>query len=369
MSIEDFKRDKIESVHKLLGLYPGFQFAESLTAAFVVKGEREAVQPIWLKKTEPERLEPVIIEQDRIRPHLTQTKETPESIVRQRSDVSMEDVGDLSSLLESLQLLTVANNSQIQNQNKLTALRKLANLPYAKLEAIVAAIKFESWSDDLISDLFNEITDGQDATSITSILLVHAAAFTKITTLTSSASRLLVNSLIQVAKNNGRCVVFGLLLPLLFQSELKKPQSELISKVVSEALNPLYKTTILQAILSDGETYFTSNLFVFTHLERKFLRPWTNEAFQIIHSLCTSQPLIVFTKSLLFDLLKSLQVIVQSNPKDKPSMQLLLALANKHHQAVMEPEAINLVEAICEASTMFLKRAVSAQLTLLKKRN
>lgn len=78
--------------------------------------------------------------------------------------------------------------------------------------------------------------------------------------------------------------------------------------------------------------------------------------------------MVNFDKNHLFDLVQPLQTIVQSNPKDKGSMQLLLLLTSKYAQAIIEFNCIDLVEEICQSSTMFLKRAVLGQLTSIKKK-
>lgn len=48
----------------------------------------------------------------------------------------------------------------------------------------------------------------------------------------------MMNSILQLSKKEGKCVSDGLLLPLLFLSDLSRPQQELITKVISESLNP-----------------------------------------------------------------------------------------------------------------------------------
>ena len=78
--------------------------------------------------------------------------------------------------------------------------------------------------------------------------------------------------------------------------------------------------------------------------------------------------MVNFDRTHLFDLVQPLQTIVQSNPKDKGSMQLLLLLTSKYAQAIIEFSCIDLIEEICQLSTMFLKRSVLGQLTSIKKK-
>lgn len=101
---------------------------------------------------------------------------------------------------------------------------------------------------------------------------------------------------------------------------------------------------------------------------RNYLRPWNDAVVQIMSTLLSTQPLLELDKSLLFGLVQPLQTIVQSNPKDKGAMQLLLLLTSKYAQAIIEFQAIDMVEEICQSSTMFLKRAVLGQIASMRKK-
>lgn len=100
---------------------------------------------------------------------------------------------------------------------------------------------------------------------------------------------------------------------------------------------------------------------------RKYLRPWNSSVFQILNAILTTQPLIPLDKEGLFDLLQPIQTIVELVPKDKSSMQLILVLTSKYPQVLVEFDAIEFVEKICQTSTMFLKRSVQGQISSIKK--
>lgn len=132
----------------------------------------------------------------------------------------------------------------------------------------------------------------------------------------------------------------------------------------------LIRTAVCIYILSDGESYFAANTT--TNLvsidNRNYLRPWKDTAVQIISTILSTQPLIELDKPLLYGLVQPLQTIVQSNPKDKGAMQLLLLLTSKYAQAIIEHHAMDLIEEICQSSTMFLKRAVVGQIASMRKK-
>lgn len=64
--------------------------------------------------------------------------------------------------------------------------------------------------------------------------------------LTSTAPRLLMDSIIRIAKDEGKSVIDGLILPLLFLSDLKRPQAEAIVKIINESLNASQRLLLLQ---------------------------------------------------------------------------------------------------------------------------
>ncbi|KAI9265374.1 hypothetical protein EDC94DRAFT_604682, partial [Helicostylum pulchrum] len=272
---------------------------------------------------------------------------------------------DLSDLLDSLSVFTLSG-SQIPTEKKTRALRNLIELSLPNLKVALKSIDIKLWSDDIVSDLNKEIMNTENIPGANATLLIHAAYYPKISELTSSAPRLLMNNILLIAKEVGKSVVDGLIVPLLFQSNLDRPQSEVITKVISESLNVSQRLTLLKAILSDGELYFSSNNEnIMT--SRKYLRPWGNSIFQILNTILIAQPLLSLDKPGLFDLLQPIQTIVELTPKDKSSMQLLLVLTSKYAQVLVEFDALDTIEKICQISTMFLKRSVLGQITSIKK--
>ncbi|KAI8072147.1 uncharacterized protein B0P05DRAFT_549075 [Gilbertella persicaria] len=278
-------------------------------------------------------------------------------------EVDSDDIEDLSPLLESIHLFSTAS-SQLQDKSDL---QDLARLSLSQLKKMISSVEFASWSDDVILDFFNTLSEIESLPNTHWALLIYAIFYKKIAALDSSAPRLLMNSIVLLAKKEGKANMDGLLIPLLFQSKLAKPQNEVIVKIVSESLNASQRYSFLQVILFDGEAYFTDNQDILPSTVQKYLRPWNDSIFQIIHAILSTQPLITFTKTPLHHLVESIQALVRSNPKDKGSMQILLLLTSKYSQSIIEFELISLVEDICQMSTMFLKRAVLGQIASIKK--
>ncbi|KAK4518283.1 uncharacterized protein ATC70_001635 [Mucor velutinosus] len=283
-----------------------------------------------------------------------------ESTHNAQDDPMKEDLPDLQALIESMSIFS-GSSSQIQTQVRVESLGNLVDLPLGQLKMAVTSIDMQSWVDDITVELLKEIGKADTLPSTNAAYLVYAATFAKMTALKSNVPRVLMNGIQQLAQQEGKCIMDGLLVPLLFQSELGKPQCEVINKSISE-LNPSQRVSMLQIILSDGESYFAANATAHFVLmdHRNYLRPWSDTVVQIMSTILSTQPLIELDKTLLYDLVQPLQTIVQSNPKDKGAMQLLLLLTSKYAQAIIEYQAIDLIEGICQSSTMFLKRAVLA---------
>ncbi|KAL9542019.1 hypothetical protein MBANPS3_008818 [Mucor bainieri] len=286
----------------------------------------------------------------------------------QQDDPMEEDLPDLKPLIESMSIFS-GSSSQIQTQVRVESLGSLVDLPLPQLKITLPSIDMQSWADDITADLLKEIAKADMIPSTNAAYLVHAATFAKMTALKSNVPRVLMNGIQQLAQQDGKCIMDGLLVPLLFQSDLGKPQCEVINKSISE-LNPSQRVSMLHAILSDGESHFAANAttsLVSTD-HRNYLRPWKDTVVQIISTVLSTQPLIDLDKALLYDLVQPLQTIVQTNSKDKGAMQLLLLLTSKYAQAIIEHQAIDPIEEICQASTMFLKRAVMGQIASMRKK-
>ncbi|KAI7870508.1 uncharacterized protein EV154DRAFT_122902 [Mucor mucedo] len=287
-----------------------------------------------------------------------------ERVISESSQKEEIDLTAVTDLLDSLKLFTLSS-SQISNEKRSDLLHNLVQLSFLNLKIAMPSLDCKQWPDDIVADLFKEIMGIENMSSAKITYLINAATYTKITDLTSTAPRLLMDSIISIAKCEGKSVIDGLVLPLLFQSDLKRPQTEVIVKIISESLNASQRLLLLQAILSDGEMYFNHENVSLT--SRRYLRPWNDLIFQILNSILSTQPFVALDKTCLFDLVQPIQTVVQTNPKDKSSMQLLLLLTSKYPQALVEFGAIDTIDTICQSSTMFLKRAVLAQITTARK--
>ncbi|CEI93109.1 hypothetical protein RMCBS344292_07352 [Rhizopus microsporus] len=171
-----------------------------------------------------------------------------------------------------------------------------------------------------------------------------------------------MNGILSLAREQGKLIINGLLLPLLFQSSLERPQFEVINKTAMESLKPAHRLVLLQAILSDGEMYHSDHAD-----NRRSLRPWSDTIYQLIGNVLSCQPLMTLTKEALDEIIQSVRTTVSFNPKDKNSMQLLLIITSKHAQEVVEFDCIETIESISNSSKMFLKRAVLGHIAAIKK--
>ncbi|CEP17470.1 hypothetical protein [Parasitella parasitica] len=364
MSVADINREKLNAIRNSLAKNQEYQFSDTLKSVFDPKGQSQTVDPIWLMHlcihTDNPVIKPIMSKRSK------SNEPMPNISTQEQNDPMEEDLPDLVPLIESMSIFT-GPSSQIQTQVKLESLESLINLPHAQLKAATSFIDMPSWEDEVTADLLKLITKAENIPGVNAAYLTYSATYPKIISLKSNVPRILMSSIQQLANDKGKCVIDGLLVPLLFQSELGKPQCEVINKTISE-LAPSQRLMLLKTVLSDGESYFALNTTLLSSNNRNYLRPWTDPVFQILSTILSTQPLVPFDKTLLFDLVQPLQTIVQSNPKDKGSMQLLLLLTSKYAQTIIEFDSISLIEDICQSSTMFLKRSVLSQLASIKKK-
>ncbi|KAI9366610.1 hypothetical protein BD770DRAFT_376609 [Pilaira anomala] len=360
MSIQKLKEKKIAAIRAALEECPESQFSEGLKTAFQTDGERYKTEITSTKSNETNCLEPIIFVREFIQP----VKEKKDIDQVRSEPVQQTKTEDISRLLESLSIFTLSS-SQIPTKQKSVVLQNLIKLTFPNLKEALKSIDFKQWSDDTAADLMKEIINTENMASANITQLIHAVYYPKVDELTSSAPRLLMNSILSIAKQEGKSVIDGLIVPLLFQSKLDRPQFEIITKTISESLNASQRLTLLKIILSDGELYFSSEENLMK--SRKYLRPWNSSVFQILNAILTTQPLILLDKDGLFDLIQPIQTIVELAPKDKSSMQLILVLTSKYPQVLVEFDAIELIEKICQTSTMFLKRSVQGRISSIKK--
>ncbi|KAI8985033.1 hypothetical protein BDB01DRAFT_788671, partial [Pilobolus umbonatus] len=271
------------------------------------------------------------------------------------SSMSIEqDFSHLTSLLDSLRTLSIENR---QTKDKVDTINSLLNLSQNELEFIIKAVKLSSWSDDTMADLCIEI-EKSNIPNITAIMIIQSTVYSKTCQSTGNLSRVLLNTIMLLGRSKGKVILDGLIIPLLFHTKLVRPVLDILTKSIG-CLSPNLRTTLLQVILSDGKLY-RNNDDNFTVIEDDVhsLYPWDDSIFQIIGSILSTQPYLLLTRETMLNMIDTVKNIVQSNPKDKGSMQLLLVLTTKYPHTIVEHDVIDHIDEITQHSQMFLKRAI-----------
>ncbi|OBZ84676.1 hypothetical protein A0J61_07271 [Choanephora cucurbitarum] len=361
MSVSDLEQTQLQLIQQL-NSNGKFGFSERLQTAFDHNGTRDPVDPVWLKTFQPT----TSLMSKGIRPIMSKEEVDimTETSLKRHED---EEEEDLNPLVESIRLLSTSSSSQVQIQQRMTVLTSVVTLSTPQLKKVIDSVDFSCWSEDTVSDCFQELTT-ETIPKANLVLIIYAIFYEKIASLSSSAPRLLMNTVIVAAKKEGKAILNGLLIPLLFQSKLERPQNEVTIKTITESLNASQRYSFLQTILTDGENYFNGNQTILSDQSRKYLKPWNESVVQIVHTILSAQPLLNLTKSDFEELIRSVEMLVHTNPKDKGSMQLLLLMTSKYSQLLVEFKMIATVEKICHTSNMFLKRAVLGQINSLKKK-
>ncbi|KAI9014472.1 hypothetical protein CLU79DRAFT_707946, partial [Phycomyces nitens] len=179
-----------------------------------------------------------------------------------------------------------------------------------------------------------------------------------ISLLKTSLSRLIATPLSHLAQNMGKVVLDSIVLPLLEQPSLGQPQSEVVHKLITTSFSPSIRAIFLRTLL-DPSTQSSGTLVAL---------PWTEPILGIVNGLLSTMPLLPLDATVAHDLIQSIRLTVQANPKDKASMQLLLVLTTKYAHCLVESDLVSSIESIVAMSQMFLKRAVQAQIGSIKKK-
>ncbi|CAO3637271.1 unnamed protein product [Mucor hiemalis] len=156
-----------------------------------------------------------------------------------------ENVEDMTELLESIHIFSLSS-SQIPVQQKSVVLSDLVKLSPPNLKTVIASVDFKSWSDEVIADVLKEIAETEHIPSINAALLTRSVLLNKVCEFKSSAPRLLMNSILLLAKEDGKAVMDGLVIPLLFYSDLGRPQTEIVNKIITECFNATQRLLLLQ---------------------------------------------------------------------------------------------------------------------------
>lgn len=276
------------------------------------------------------------------------------------------DYTHLTSILESLHLF-VMHDSQVQLNDKINIFKSIFQLSSDELNVIVKSAEFNSWSDDTVADLCIEI-DKSEIPHSNAVLLLQATVYTKVKATHGSISRVLMNSIMLLGKTKGKLLLDGFIVPILFRLDLVRPILDMLLRLITQSLPANARSILLHTILSDGRAYLNIHIPDVISDEMHSLLPWNDAIFQVIGAIISTQPYLTLTKETLFDIIGTIQNVVQSDPKDKASMQLLLILTNKYPHIIAEYDAIDFIGEITQQSQMFLKRAIVGHLSNIRKK-
>ncbi|KAL0084440.1 Fanconi anemia group E protein FANCE-domain-containing protein [Phycomyces blakesleeanus] len=263
-----------------------------------------------------------------------------------------------SDLLDSLEKLTVQDSQIAHLFNRSSVLSSLVGLNLDELKVVCKHISFGDWPEDVLADLLGTVQNTPDISYSCATFLIRSSVYLRISSLKTSMSRLIATPLSNLGQSVGKVVLDAIVLPLLKQPSLGQPQTEVIHKLITASLVPSIRIMLLRTIL-DPTTQSPGTLVAL---------PWADPVLNIASALLTTVPLLSLDATLARDLIQSIRLTVQANPKDKASMQLLLVLTTKYAHCLVEGDLITSIESITAMSQMFLKRSVQAQIGSIKKK-
>ncbi|ORZ23345.1 hypothetical protein BCR42DRAFT_404552 [Absidia repens] len=292
--------------------------------------------------------------------HVQQTVDTDS----QKSLTAQDHEPDITAILEKLDPLlsriqqqTVVRDSQPSSQGRTATFQELLGLSIDEIKVACDHIDFDTWSENVLADLCHAYDSMENLAYPVACTVVQSSLYPYILKLNISTSRLLMNNILQLGKSYGNVILNGLILPLLGthrsdHTQIGRPQLELASKLITSSLNVSSRTTFLRSLLSGNEGAAPSDTVL-----------------QLMNTLASStNPFIPLDGAMTRQLIQACYQVVQGNPKDKTSMQLLLTLTSKHAQALVDANLLDDLEAVASQSNMFLKRSVLGQLVTIRKK-
>ncbi|KAI7869582.1 hypothetical protein BDF14DRAFT_1782846 [Spinellus fusiger] len=342
----------------------GFGFSTRLKASLDISERLDPI-PIAVEPIETE-LVPIITPTATVQPRLEKRRRIRAKEMDSNSATTTvletkaaEDVYVIESLLNQLGELSEKSPTLPSLQVRKETLKHLVELPTKELQVVCQQVAFNEWPEMVAIELLSILHD-MDIVPSSAALLLQWAVYPRIATLKTSVSRLFISHLYPLGQSMGKTVVDALLLPLMAQTSLDRPQLEVIHKMITGVLSPFIRLIFFKTVVSTASSHAT--------LKNTMSPPWNDTMTNIISAVLGTQPFVTIDTALFYDLIECIRFTVAMDKKNKGCMQLLLMLTTKYAYCFMENDRIELVQGIVELSDVFLKRAVQAQLVYIRKK-
>ncbi|KAI9304490.1 hypothetical protein BJ944DRAFT_249839 [Cunninghamella echinulata] len=387
MSIELLKAQKLNKIKSRIQ-NQGYEFSLELKDSFemgisvynrsftTMEVDQAAVtKPIIIQKETIPFREPRILKyQQRILDISTQLSQSQEQNNHHHSNDSILIQQEIEPLLNKVQTIAAIQDSQKQQQSTqeiLLIYQEILRLPLNKIKIVCDSIDFSLWPEENLCDLLGSFLKEENLNHSVGNIIIQSSLLPLVIRLSSSLSRILMNSLLDLGKQYGNIVMDGLILPILNdvyegKIEFGRPQIELFTKLINNSFPTSTRITLLNYLAFE---YHQKILSTNNNSSQHHQQSASNHIIQFINTIVSSQPPITLNETMLRQLLQIAQSVIEIQPKDKGCMQLLLTLINKHAQSIMETNVLGDLENVAKQSDMFLKKSILGQVSSLRQKS
>ncbi|CAO3648357.1 unnamed protein product [Cunninghamella echinulata] len=390
MSIELLKAQKLNKIKSRIH-NQGYEFSLELKKTFemgiglniykinpsftTIEVDQAAVtKPIIVQKETIPFREPRILKyQQRTLDISTQLSQSQEQNNYHHSNDSILIQQEIEPLLNKVQTIIAIQDSQKQQQStqeKALIYQEMLRMPLNKIKIICDSIDFGLWSEEILCDLLGSYLKEDNLNHSVGSIIIQSSLCPLVIHLSSSLSRILMNSILDLGKQYGNMIIDGLILPILNdvyegKIEFGRPQIELFTKLINNSFPTSTRITLLNYLAFEyHQKILSANNSNSQHHQQRT----SNHIIQFINTIVNSQPSITLNETMLRQLLQIAQSVIEIQPKDKGCMQLLLTLINKHAQSIMETNVLDDLENVAKQSDMFLKKSILGQVNSLRKK-
>ncbi|CAB4379239.1 unnamed protein product [Rhizophagus irregularis] len=283
--------------------------------------------------------------------------------VNQKSESTEDHVTSLNfELIQTLKSLfeqITQHSKECDTKEFLSKFNDLIRLPHVQLRESFEKLEITRIDDKLLETLCNDIIQHEDIMYQNYVIFFKFTFLEKIRLITSKPSRDLLSILSKITKSKGKPVVYGLLLPLIKESqEIARPQLEVITRIINGGLSEESIVSLIIELFSDFRMFNESTSVTLpNHLEK-----WNDSMIEILFSIF-NQKFQIENQYILKRFLYHLNLNLELQPNNQKLGQILLLLVTKHSESIMDH--LEEIKVAAEKSTTFLKKSVLGKVNSL----
>ncbi|RGB42831.1 hypothetical protein C1646_809793 [Rhizophagus diaphanus] len=283
--------------------------------------------------------------------------------VNQKSESTEDHVTSLNfeliQILKSLFEQITQHSKECDTKEFLSKFNELIRLPHVQLRESFEKLEITRIDNKLLETLCNDIIQHEDIMYQNYVIFFKFTFLEKIRLITSKPSRDLLSILSKITKYKGKPVVYGLLLPLIKESqEIARPQLEVITRIINGGLSEESIVSLIIELFSDFRMFNESTSVTLpNHLEK-----WDDSMIEILFSIF-NQKFQIENQNIFKRFLYHLSLNLELQPNNQKLGQILLLLVTKHSESIMDH--LEEIKVAAEKSTTFLKKSVLGKVNSL----